>query len=61
MSFSVRAAVSEAEDTSSEADSDLRNRLAIRDRRKGRRLISGLGGNSEVNAAVDLVGAVALK
>uniref|UniRef100_A0A670JZM7 Protein phosphatase 1 regulatory subunit n=1 Tax=Podarcis muralis TaxID=64176 RepID=A0A670JZM7_PODMU len=39
--------VSEAEDTSSEADSDLRNRLAIRDRRKGRRLISGLGGNSE--------------
>ncbi|XP_033024770.1 protein phosphatase 1 regulatory subunit 12C isoform X5 [Lacerta agilis] len=41
--------VSEAEDTSSEADSDLRNRLAIRDRRKGRRerLISGQGGNSE--------------
>ncbi|XP_077773202.1 protein phosphatase 1 regulatory subunit 12C isoform X1 [Podarcis muralis] len=39
--------VSEAEDTSSEADSDLRNRLAIRDRRKGRRLVSGLGGNSE--------------
>ncbi|XP_034990481.2 protein phosphatase 1 regulatory subunit 12C [Zootoca vivipara] len=29
--------VSEAKDTSSEADSDLRNRLAIRDRRKGRR------------------------
>ncbi|XP_053217956.1 protein phosphatase 1 regulatory subunit 12C isoform X4 [Podarcis raffonei] len=39
--------VSEAEDTSSEADSDLRNRLAIRDRRKGRRIVSGLGGNSE--------------
>ncbi|XP_067325978.1 protein phosphatase 1 regulatory subunit 12C isoform X2 [Anolis sagrei] len=40
---------SEADETSSEADSDLRNRLAIRDRRKGRRerRITGLGGNSE--------------
>lgn len=40
---------SEAEETSSEADSELRNRLAIRDRRKGRRerRITGLGGNSE--------------
>ncbi|XP_044303795.1 protein phosphatase 1 regulatory subunit 12C isoform X2 [Varanus komodoensis] len=40
---------SEADETSSEVDSDLRNRLAIRDRRKGRRErgTSGLGGNSE--------------
>ncbi|XP_054848926.1 protein phosphatase 1 regulatory subunit 12C isoform X2 [Eublepharis macularius] len=40
---------SEPDETSSEADSDFRNRLAIRDRRKGRRerRISGLGGNSE--------------
>ncbi|XP_060111491.1 protein phosphatase 1 regulatory subunit 12C [Heteronotia binoei] len=40
---------SEPYEMSSEADSDLRNRLAIRDRRKGRRerRISGLGGNSE--------------
>ncbi|XP_042328773.1 protein phosphatase 1 regulatory subunit 12C isoform X2 [Sceloporus undulatus] len=40
---------SEADETNSEADSDLRNRLAIRDRRKGRRerRITGLGGNSE--------------
>ncbi|XP_077169067.1 protein phosphatase 1 regulatory subunit 12C isoform X2 [Paroedura picta] len=39
----------EPDEASSEADSDLRNRLAIRDRRKGRRerRISGLGGNSE--------------
>ncbi|XP_061444474.1 protein phosphatase 1 regulatory subunit 12C isoform X2 [Rhineura floridana] len=39
----------EADETSSEADSDLRNRLAIRDRRKGcrERRITGLGGNSE--------------
>ncbi|KAL8176766.1 UNVERIFIED_CONTAM: hypothetical protein K2H54_038427 [Gekko kuhli] len=39
----------EPDEMSSEADSDLRNRLAIRDRRKGRRerRISGLGGNSE--------------
>ncbi|XP_053117143.1 protein phosphatase 1 regulatory subunit 12C isoform X2 [Hemicordylus capensis] len=40
---------SEPDETSLETDSDLRNRLAIRDRRKGRRerRISGLGGNSE--------------
>ncbi|XP_062813939.1 protein phosphatase 1 regulatory subunit 12C isoform X6 [Anolis carolinensis] len=40
---------SEADETGSEADTDLRNRLAIRDRRKGRRerRITGLGGNSE--------------
>nr|XP_056719624.1 protein phosphatase 1 regulatory subunit 12C isoform X2 [Euleptes europaea] len=39
----------EPDEASLEADSDLRNRLAIRDRRKGRRerRISGLGGNSE--------------
>ncbi|XP_062994583.1 protein phosphatase 1 regulatory subunit 12C isoform X2 [Elgaria multicarinata webbii] len=39
----------ETDETSSEVDSDFRNRLAIRDRRKGRRdrRISGLGGNSE--------------
>ncbi|KAJ7313963.1 hypothetical protein JRQ81_005803 [Phrynocephalus forsythii] len=41
---------SEAEETNSEADSELRNRLAIRDHRKGRRerRITGLGGNSEL-------------
>uniref|UniRef100_A0ABM5EI57 Protein phosphatase 1 regulatory subunit n=1 Tax=Pogona vitticeps TaxID=103695 RepID=A0ABM5EI57_9SAUR len=40
---------SETDETGSEIDSELRNRLAIRDRRKGRRerRITGLGGNSE--------------
>ncbi|XP_048373040.1 protein phosphatase 1 regulatory subunit 12C isoform X5 [Sphaerodactylus townsendi] len=40
---------SEPDETSLEMDSDLRNRLALRDRRKGRRDRhgSGLGGNSE--------------
>ncbi|KAM6452423.1 protein phosphatase 1 regulatory subunit 12C isoform 3-T3 [Liasis olivaceus] len=39
----------EVEKAGSELDTDLRNRLAIRDRRKGRRerRIAGLGGNSE--------------
>ncbi|XP_025024176.1 protein phosphatase 1 regulatory subunit 12C isoform X3 [Python bivittatus] len=39
----------EVEKAGSELDTDLRNRLAIRDRRKGRRerRITGLGGNSE--------------
>ncbi|XP_070622919.1 protein phosphatase 1 regulatory subunit 12C [Erythrolamprus reginae] len=39
----------EADKAGSELDTDLRNRLAIRDRRKGRRerRITGLGGNSE--------------
>ncbi|KAL7977418.1 hypothetical protein Chor_009367, partial [Crotalus horridus] len=40
----------EVDKAGSELDTDLRNRLAIRDRRKGRRerRITGLGGNSEV-------------
>ncbi|KAJ6654357.1 hypothetical protein lerEdw1_006950 [Lerista edwardsae] len=43
---------SESDETGLEADSDLRTRLAMRDRRKGRRerRITGLGGNVEVIA-----------